>query len=64
MSNKEEILNLFKNVSSGNAIFVNEQELKICNDLKNEGKIDFKAKKTIGENGEIELADPIFINKQ
>ncbi|PTF52295.1 hypothetical protein BUY12_02310 [Staphylococcus chromogenes] len=61
MNNQEEILNLFKDVEQGNSIFVNEEELKTCKELRDQGKIDFKYSSVLGSSKEeIELVDPIF----
>ncbi|GBD65927.1 hypothetical protein TEHN7128_0330 [Tetragenococcus halophilus subsp. halophilus] len=60
---KEEVLEMFKNLKEGQSLTVDSHELKLCNELKEEGRIDFKAvPMSLGdsENSKTELVDPNF----
>ncbi|WP_341636586.1 hypothetical protein [Staphylococcus casei] len=62
MENKSQLLNRFKKVQKGNAIFVNEEELILCEELKSEGKVNFKiARNTELYSDVMQLADPIYL---
>lgn len=61
---KEELLETIKNLKLGESLTVDDHELSLCEELKKEGRVDFKAvPKGIGEDGknQTELCDPIFL---
>lgn len=61
MENKQQLLERFKNVEKGNAIFVDENEFQLCQELKNEGKINFIYNETMDQQEVFELAEPKYL---